>query len=121
MSEMLPVQKTLSHFEQATKEGFSADPYLDTVAIVFNWKVGNTDLPFGLLLGRDGSVDNPTSLVGISGQTSKMLMHQAAQINQMFEAADLAAAELAQRLNALKEQIDELTGKQVSREDKTQV
>ena len=121
MSETLPVQKTLSHFEQATKEGFSADPYLDTVAIVFNWKVGNTDLPFGLLLGRNGSVDNPTSLVGISGQTSKMLMHQAAQINQMFEAADLAAAELAQRLNALKEQIDELTGKQISRENKTQV
>lgn len=101
------MQNTLEHFETEIKKGFSIDPYLDTVAIVFNWKVGNTDFPFGLLLGRDGTVSNPTSLVGISGQTAKMLMHQAAQINEMFEAADMAAAELAQKINEMKGKLDE--------------
>lgn len=102
----MPLEQMMEHIHLAIQQAFSIDPYLDSAAIVFNWKIGNTDLPFGLMLGRDGHISTPTSLVGISQQTAKMLMHQADQISQMFDAADNAAAELAKKIKHMKGEID---------------
>lgn len=96
----------MEHMDIALKQAFSIDPYLDSIAVTFNWKMGNNDLPFGLMVGRDGHVSTPTSLVGLSQQTSKMLMHQADQISQMFEAADKLAADLAEKIKKVKESAD---------------
>jgi len=111
-NQTLPVEKTLEQFTEATEKVFSTDQYLDAVAIVFSWKIGNTDLPFGLLLGRDGSVNSPATLVGISQQTGKMLMHQAMQITEMFETADQVAADLSRKIMELKGQLDATDSKQ---------
>lgn len=100
--QAMPLEQMMEHMHLSIQQAFSIDPYLDGVAVVFNWKIGNTDLPFGLMLGRDGHVATPTGLVGLSQQTSKMLMHQADQISQMFDAADKAAAELAQKIKTIK-------------------
>jgi hypothetical protein len=104
--QAMPLEQMMEHIHLSIQQAFSIDPYLDGVAVVFNWKIGNTDLPFGLMLGREGHISTPTSLVGISQQTSKMLMHQADQISQMFDSADKAAAELAQKIKTLKGEMD---------------
>lgn len=111
-NQTLPVEKTLEQFTEATEKVFLTDQYLDAVAIVFSWKIGNTDLPFGLLLGRDGNVNSPATLVGISQQTGKMLMHQAMQITEMFETADQVAADLSRKIMELKGQLDATDSKQ---------
>ena len=106
------MEKTLEQLTEATEKVFLTDPYLDAVAIVCSWKIGNPDLPFGLLLGRDGSVSSPATLVGISQQTGKMLMHQAMQITEMFETADQVAADLSKKIMELKGQLDASDSKQ---------
>ena len=111
-NQTLPVEKTLEQLTEATEKVFLTDPYLDAVAIVCSWKIGNPDLPFGLLLGRDGSVSSPATLVGISQQTGKMLMHQAMQITEMFETADQVAADLSKKIMELKGQLDASDSKQ---------
>jgi hypothetical protein len=118
-SQTLPVEKTLEQLTEATEKVFLTDPYLDAVAIVCSWKIGNPDLPFGLLLGRDGSVNSPATLVGISQQTGKMLMHQAMQITEMFETADQVAADLSKKIMELKGQLDASDSKQRPYEEGT--
>jgi hypothetical protein len=99
----MPLEQMMEHMDMALRQAFSIDPYLDSIAVTFSWKVGNTDLPFGLMVGRDGHISTPSSLVGLSQQTAKMLMHQADQISQMFEAADHLAADLAEKIKQAKE------------------
>ena len=106
MNEKTPLEITMERFQTTAEEAFSTDPYLDTVAVVFNWKVGNSDMPFGLMLGRDGVINTPSELIGISQQTCKMLMHQALNLQGMLEAVDQIAAELASKVKKIKEQKD---------------
>ncbi len=113
------MEKTLEQFTETAEKAFSTDPHLDAVAVVFSWKIGNSELPFGLLLGKDGSVSSPATLVGISQQTGKMLMHQALQITEMFETADEVAAELSRKIMELKGQADAISGEQERTQENT--
>jgi hypothetical protein len=106
MSEKLPMEQTAEHFRLTAEQVFSIDPYLDGVAVVFSWKTGNTDLPFGIMIGRDGHIQTPNTLIQLSQQTGKMLMHQADRISNMLEAADQLAGDIAKRIKEMKEQTD---------------
>ncbi len=99
-----PLEETMESFQETARQVFLTDAYLENVAIVFNWKIGNTDLPFGLMLGRDGGVKTPSELIGITQQTCKMLMHQALNLQGMLEAVDQLAGELAEKIKKVKEQ-----------------
>lgn len=98
MAEKLPIEVMMTEVTGAMEEAFLIEPYLDGIAVVFTWKTGNTDMPFGLMLGRNGEITSPEVLLGLSGQTVKMLKHQAEQVGQMFEAADKLAGELASKI-----------------------
>jgi hypothetical protein len=106
MATKLPLELMMEHMHQALEKAFSIDPALQVVAVTFSWKVGNSELPFGIMVGRDGDVSAPSDLLSISQQTSKMLMHQADTVSQMFEQADEIAASLAERIKALKGELD---------------
>lgn len=97
----------LKHLQEQTQTAFLADPGLESITIVLSWKTGNTDRPFGLMVGRDGSVSSVSTLVRSSQQTGKMLMYQAAEVNKMFDAADAYASELASKVKQAKEELNE--------------
>lgn len=102
--DQLPMEKTSELFRTMADQAFLDDPYLDSVAVVFGWKIGNTDMPFGLLLGKEGKL-SPATLLNICQQTCKLLMHQSMEIKNMLDAADELAKKLAE---AIKQNSEEL-------------
>lgn len=106
MTTKIPLEQVLEHIHTSLEKAFSIDQTLQVAAVTFSWKVGNSELPFGILVGRDGEVSTPSDLLGIAQQTSKMLMHQADMVSQMFEQADSIAAGLAEKIKTLKGELD---------------
>ena len=100
----MPLEVMMEHLTTAAQEAFLIEPYLDAVSIIFSWKTGNNDIPFGVMIGHDGTITSPASLLELAKQNVKMLKHQAEQLGQMFEYADTLAAELAQKIKTLKEE-----------------
>jgi len=98
------VEKTTSLFRTMTDQAFLDDPYLDSVAIVFGWKIGNTDMPFGLMVGREEKL-SPSTLLNLCQQTVKMLMTQSMEIKSMLEAADELAKGLAESIKQNSEKL----------------
>jgi hypothetical protein len=98
----LPLHVMMDHLMEAAQEAFLIEPYLDVVSITYSWRTESNDIPFGFMVGRDGTVTSPASLLEITKQNIKMLKHQSEQLELMFEQVDALANEMAQKIKNLR-------------------
>jgi hypothetical protein len=71
-------------------------PEVRSVAIIVDWNVGRMELPFGMLIGRLGSVRTPAELFPIMEQTAKMSGYQAKLMAEILVRTDMEVKKIAE-------------------------
>ncbi len=108
-------EKVFDRLRMAAEDAMRDCPELRAVAVVTDWSVGATDFPYGLMVGRNGPVRHPNELLGLSGQTVKMLYRECELITELLGSAenmaDQLAVEITKREQRLKELDDALTAR----------
>jgi len=104
-------EKVFDRLRMAAEDAMRDCPELRAVAVVTDWSVGSIEFPYGLMIGRNGPVRHPNELLGLAGQTVKMLYRQCELITELLgtaeNLADQLAGEIAKREQRLKE-LDDL-------------
>ena len=86
-------------------------PELRSVGVALDWNVGQSDFPFGMMIGRHGSVRMPGELHGLMLQTAKLSNHQSEVMAELLASADKLAGDISVNVAKLKEEIKELEQK----------
>jgi len=86
-------------------------PELRSVGVVLDWTVGQSDFPFGMMIGRHGSVRMPGELHGLMLQTAKLSHHQSEVMAELLASADKLAGDISSTIAKLKEELKELEQK----------
>ena len=113
MSQEIPETKMRSKevtdaFVLLTDDLFKTVPELRSVAIVLDWEIGQNDFPFGVMVGRNGSVTSPVELHNIMLQTAKMCRHQSEVMLRAILTADEIAGEIAKRIEEMTKKLESL-------------
>ena len=83
-------------------------PELRSVGVVLDWNVGQSDFPFGMMIGRHGSVRLPGELHGLMLQTAKLSRHQSDVMAELLASADKFASDISAKISKLKEELKDL-------------
>lgn len=83
-------------------------PELRSCAVVLDWNVAQNDFPYGLMIGRQGSVRLPGELHSLMIQTAKLSKHQADVMLEILANVDKMAEDLKNKITTLKEEIGQL-------------
>jgi hypothetical protein len=86
-------------------------PELRSVGVVLDWSVGQADFPFGMMIGRHGSVRMPGELHGLMLQTAKLSRHQSDVMAEILASADKLAGDISANIAKLREEVRELENK----------
>lgn len=79
MGDETPVQKLKCYekltqmMQEAAEKAFIEVPEVRGMSIIFDWEVGQSEFPFGVLCGRDKEVTNLANEVSRLSQVHKML------------------------------------------------
>lgn len=91
-------EKVFDRLRMAADDAMRDCPELRSVAVVADWSVGASEFPYGLMVGRNGPVRHPNELLGLSGQTVKMLYRECELITELLAAAENVADRLAEEI-----------------------
>lgn len=83
-------------------------PEVKSIAVIFDWNVGQSDFPYGMMIGAHGSVRLPGELHSMMLQTAKLVRHQSDVMADVLAGIDSVAAELTEKVKSLNEQIKSL-------------
>lgn len=101
-------EKVFDRLKMAADDAMRDCPELRAVAVVTDWSVGGSEFPYGLMVGRNGPVRHPNELLGLSGQTVKMLYRECELITELLGAAENFADQLAGEIKKREQQLREL-------------
>lgn len=118
MSEEIMVKQSgaaqaikLRHEEATDKLTESINSVLDSipevrsVAVVIDWAVGQDLFPYGIMIGRRGSVNRPDELYSLMIQTAKLVRHQSDVMAGILAGMDKLASDLASQITRLKQEL----------------
>ena len=71
-------------------------PEVRSVALIVDWTVGRMELPFGMLIGRLGSIRTPDELFPMMEQTAKMSGYQAKLMAEILVRTDMEVKKIAE-------------------------
>jgi hypothetical protein len=101
-------EKVFDRLRMAAEDAMRDCPELRAVAVVTDWSVGATEFPYGLMIGRNGPVRHPNELLGVSGQTVKMLYRQCELITELLGTAENMADQIAEEITKREQRLKEL-------------
>lgn len=80
-------------------------PEVKSIAVIFDWNVGQSEFPYGMMIGAHGSVRLPGELHSMMLQTAKLVRHQSDVMADILAGIDNVASELTERVKTLNDQI----------------
>ena len=104
----------LRHLEATDKmrdtilELLEAIPEVKSIAVIFDWNAGQSEFPYGMMIGAHGSVRLPGELHSMMLQTAKLVRHQSDVMAEILAGIDNVASELTEKVKKLNTEIKDL-------------
>jgi len=83
-------------------------PEVKSIAVIFDWNVGQSEFPYGMMIGAHGSVRLPGELHSMMLQTAKLVRHQSDVMAEILAGIDNVAGELTEKVKKLNTEIKDL-------------
>lgn len=83
-------------------------PEVKSIAVIFDWNVGQSEFPYGMMIGAHGSVRLPGELHSMMLQTAKLVRHQSDVMAEILAGIDNVASELTEKVKKLNTEIKDL-------------
>ena len=91
-------EETINRAMQFAQDMLRLVPELEAIAITPSWTVPQPELPFGVIVGRNGALRNPAEIMHMATQLHGMLK---VQLNNTFEVLRAVDAEMGRRKEEL--------------------
>jgi len=110
MSEATPKQpfydQLIQQAQMMATVSLAEHPELESVAIVYSYRRGNSDLPFAIIQGQNGRLTHPTEIMHMAQQLTRVWSNQLQAGMACVESLDNYMAEQATKLQSLQEQVN---------------
>lgn len=83
-------------------------PEVRSVAVIVDWNIGRVELPFGLMIGRQGSVRTADELFPLMEQTAKMSGFQSKLMAEILVRIDMEAKRITDEYNKTQTRASEI-------------
>ncbi len=98
-------EEATDRFTDVINEVLESIPEDRSVALVIDWAVGQELFPYGIMIGRRGSVNRPDELYSLMIQTAKLVRHQSDVMAGILAGMDKLASDLASQITRLKQEL----------------
>ena len=71
-------------------------PEVKSIGVIIDWNIGKNELPFGMMIGRHGSIRSPDELFSMMEQTAKLSAFQAKIITEILVKIDMEAKRISE-------------------------
>ena len=108
-------EETINRSVQFAHDLLRLVPELEAIAITPSWTVPQPELPFGVVVGRNGALRNPAEIMHMATQLHGMLK---VQLNNTFDVLRNVDAEMGRRkeeLNGLNAELARVTAELAQR------
>lgn len=99
-------EEATDRFTEVINEVLESIPEVRSVAVVIDWAVGQDLFPYGIMIGRRGSVNRPDELYSLMIQTAKLVRHQSDVMASILAGMDKLASDLASQITKLKKELN---------------
>jgi hypothetical protein len=99
-------EEATDRFTEVINEVLENIPEVRSVALVIDWAVGQELFPYGIMIGRRGSVNRPDELYSLMIQTAKLVRHQSDVMAGILAGMDKLASDLASQITKLKKELN---------------
>jgi hypothetical protein len=96
-------------------------PEVKSIGLIIDWNIGKNELPFGMMIGRHGSVRSPEELYSLMEQTAKLSAFQAKIITEMLIKIDMEAKRISEESKKVDEEAARVLEKLKSLEKEIEV